>query len=296
MRKLIFATLIIAYIGHATVWDDIINPDLALTISNTFEASVPWAGYEIRTNAVLDLGSVMSRESINHNVFTLYDLIMRGKFSYTTNGLIPVKNFTRSSGGGGGGTDTNAVQRSGDTMTGSLTTPELIAGGISVTNLVVHGTDAWVFLVPIFFSNSIDFSSVDVSGIKFQSNVTSAVSFGMMTNWLAITVLPQYAVADSISGLTNYVNATSNNLWTAMIALGNTILTGSYGYTDARVAGTAAWFLNYALTNYIPLTATNFLVNSDGTINSGVVPGQLAISNGLSYYWDGSAWTLNPMP
>ncbi len=92
-KTLLIIATIATWSCYASVWSDIISPDHGITISNTFETTVAFAGFTIATNSTLDLGSVMSRESINHNIFTLYDLIMRDKLSYTTSGLIPVRNF-----------------------------------------------------------------------------------------------------------------------------------------------------------------------------------------------------------
>ena len=75
------------------LWSDLINPNMPLTLSNTFEASVSVVGITIQTNQAVDMGLVVTREEINRNVWQIYSNIIMGKLSYTTNGNVPVANF-----------------------------------------------------------------------------------------------------------------------------------------------------------------------------------------------------------
>lgn len=157
----------------------------------------------------------------------------------------------------------NYVNRAGDNMSGALSAPIIVAGDLSATNFVVNGTGAWTILAPVFFSNTVEFSS----GTPYGTNHNSLVSFGIVTNWLEISTIAKYATTTQVNqintqltnlvsiinsnavSMSNLVTATSNNLFNSMLLMNNTVLTGSYDYTDARVEGTTTWLLDFDSTN-----------------------------------------------
>ena len=93
MKKLILLLTIITAVAFASQWTDLINPDNPVVLSNTWHKAYFYQGVKIETNAVVDLALYLTREKINANIQVLNKDINNGKLSYTTNGLVPVKNF-----------------------------------------------------------------------------------------------------------------------------------------------------------------------------------------------------------
>lgn len=148
------------------------------------------------------------------------------------------------------------VEVVGDTMSGALTTPEVYAGYVSLTNMVVHSTDVWVFLVPVVFSNI-----VVQEGVPIQTNSDSFITLATMTNYLEVVPIAKYSLTTSlnsalvqISNVSNFVINTSNDLWGSMLDLGNTLVTNMANYTDTRIDGTSNMLLDFMDTNYVGLS------------------------------------------
>jgi hypothetical protein len=107
MKKFLYC-IFVASLCYCATWDDITNPDLPITLSNSF--TVP-TGYwnpiegksnvwyfrlynEVITNGgILDLGRYFSREEINLKIIPIYNAILAGRITNYTHGTVPVKNF-----------------------------------------------------------------------------------------------------------------------------------------------------------------------------------------------------------
>ena len=104
MKKFLIALLIIPVIVMATMWDDITDPNQAISIINLTTNDVSVEGVKFKaayTNSLgnmiyttNDLGLFLSREQINFIVlYGLYNLIDGGKLTNIVAGHLPVSNF-----------------------------------------------------------------------------------------------------------------------------------------------------------------------------------------------------------
>ena len=104
MKKFLIALLIIPVIVMATMWDDITDPNQAISIINLTTNDVSVQGVKFKaayTNSLgntiyttNDLGLFLSREQINFIVlYGLYNLIDGGKLTNIVAGHLPVSNF-----------------------------------------------------------------------------------------------------------------------------------------------------------------------------------------------------------
>ena len=92
-KTLVILITTVCFTCFATVWSDITDPTLPLTLSNTWSKTYVFCGRNITTNKTLNLGKYFSREQINSKIHILYKDINSGKLSYSTNGLVPIANF-----------------------------------------------------------------------------------------------------------------------------------------------------------------------------------------------------------
>ena len=96
---LFFSSLLVV----ATTWEDITNPDTAISIINLTTNDIYISSIKFRKSYTNDLGNTeyitndlglfLSREEINAMIFQIYQQIQSQNFTNLTTGHVPVSNF-----------------------------------------------------------------------------------------------------------------------------------------------------------------------------------------------------------